>query len=77
VIGRRVVELAFGAHAQVVMGLVFVVITTIELVLWWKPTLQQIFIVSMEALYFASYAVMATGFAVLWLDKRTPGGDNG
>lgn len=69
----RVVMVMFGAFAQVIVGMMLVALTTYELIIWWVPNLHQIFIVSMEALYFAAYAIIATGLAVLWLDKRTPG----
>lgn len=74
---RGVAACMFGAVAQVCVGVALVALTTVELVAWWRPNLQQLFIVSMEALYFAAYAIMATGFAVLWLDKRTPGPEGG
>lgn len=69
---RSGVRILFGAWAQVIVGALMVALTTIELVIWWTPNLRQIFILSIEALYFAAYAIAATGLAVLWLDERTP-----
>lgn len=54
---------AFGGRAQVMVGSFMATVTTVELIAWWTPTLQQVYIVSMEALYFAAYAVIATGLA--------------
>lgn len=71
------IEVLFGARAQVVVGALLIIVTTAELILWWHPNLQQLFIVSMQALYFAAYAIIATGLAVLWLDKRTPDSEEG
>lgn len=69
------VELLFGAYAQVIVGILMVV-STIGQTIYWElitpPTVNVVFIVSMEALLFAGYAVVATGLAVMWLDKRTP-----
>jgi hypothetical protein len=72
---RSAVLVAFGAYGQVVMGALLVVLTTTETVYWTlvtPPTVRTVFLVSMEALYFAAYAIIATGLAVIWLDKRTP-----
>jgi hypothetical protein len=68
-------EILFGAVAQVVVGVFCLVITIGQSIYWLliePPTVRAVFIVSMEALAFAAYAIMATGLAVLWLDKRTP-----
>lgn len=64
----RLCDLLFGAIAQIVAGALFVVITVLQW-LWWTivqpPSVAAVFHVSMEALLFAAYAVMATGFAIL------------
>jgi hypothetical protein len=54
----------FGARAQVVVGALFFLATIAQTIYWtWvtPPTVQAIFLVSMEALAFASYAIIATG----------------
>lgn len=54
----------FGAASQVVVGVTLVIVTTMQTVYWLlisPPTVRAVFIVSMEALYFAAYAVIATG----------------
>jgi hypothetical protein len=74
-LNNRLIELIFGAWGQVTVGMLLVLLTTVETVYWLEitpPTVKAVFIVSMEALYFSAYAIMATGLAVLWLDKRTP-----
>jgi hypothetical protein len=58
------VKLLFGAKAQVVVGLVFVGLTVLQAWLWGiheTPSAKAIFWLSIEALFFASYAVIATG----------------
>lgn len=72
----KILRVAFGATAQAVVGVFLVVITTAQTV-WWlairpPPSKTAIFIVSMEALYFAAYGIIATALAVLWLNERTP-----
>jgi hypothetical protein len=65
----------FGAYGQVVVGTLMVTFTITQTLYWeyvTPPTLNVVFLVSMEALLFAGYAVVATGLAVLWLNKRTP-----
>lgn len=61
-------EILFSAVAQIVVGLFFVLITIFQWV-WWTlvrpPSVAAVFHVSMEALLFAAYAVMATGFGIL------------
>lgn len=72
---KRCAELAFGAYGQIVVGALMVLATALQTTYWLvisPPTVRAVFIVSMEALFFAGYAVIATGLAVLWLDKRTP-----
>lgn len=69
------IQLLFGAVAQVVVGIVLFLATIVQTVYWlWiePPTVRAVFIVSMEALAFAAYSIVATGLAVIWLDKRTP-----
>lgn len=54
----------FGAKAQVVMGILMIVATGIQTFYWTAitpPTVMAVFLVSMEALFFAGYGVMATG----------------
>lgn len=71
----RFLEYAFSAVAQIVVGVMMVLLTTIQTVYWLfveKPTTKAVFIVSMEALYFAAYGVVATALSVIWLNKRTP-----
>lgn len=71
----KTIEILFGAHAQVVVGCFLVVLTAVQTFYWLvitPPTVKAVFIVSMEALFFAAYAIIATGLAVIWLDKRTP-----
>jgi len=64
VVNNRLVRLTFGAKTQVLMGVFFLVITVTQTA-WWlgvqPPTVRVVFIVSMEALFFAAYAVIATG----------------
>lgn len=59
-----VVAAVFGARAQVVVGAAFVVATAFQAV-WWgavsRPSTEAIFWLSVEALFFAAYGVMATG----------------
>ena len=54
----------FDARAQIVVGALFVAITLFQAV-WWgilsKPNATGIFWLSIEALLFASYGVIATG----------------
>lgn len=56
--------LVFGAKAQVVLGAVLFVVTAAQ-TFWWlvvtPPTVRAVFIVSMEALFFAAYGIIATG----------------
>jgi hypothetical protein len=68
-------EVAFGAWAQVAVGAMLFAATVAQTFYWLvitPPTVKAVFIVSMEALAFAAYAIVATGLAVIWLDKRTP-----
>jgi hypothetical protein len=72
---ERALVCVFGAYGQVVVGALMVTFTIAQTLYWeyvTPPSLNVIFLVSMEALVFAGYAVIATGLAVLWLDKRTP-----
>ena len=57
-------SLVFGAKAQVVMGVVMLLATAAQTYYWVivsKPSTDAVFYVSMEALLFASYGVIATG----------------
>lgn len=72
---RWILDCAFGAVAQVIVGLSLVVLTAVQSFYWLvitPPTVRAVFIVSMEALFFAAYGIIATGLSVLWLDKKTP-----
>jgi hypothetical protein len=54
----------FGAHGQIVVGVIFLAATVAQTIYWLAitpPTVKAIFIVSMEALGFAAYAIIATG----------------
>ena len=54
----------FGARGQIVVGAGFLAATLAQTVYWLvitPPTVKAIFIVSMEALAFAAYAIIATG----------------
>lgn len=57
-------RVVFGARAQVVVGVVMIFATAAQTG-WWliitPPTVRAVFIVSMEALLFSGYAVIATG----------------
>jgi hypothetical protein len=72
---RKTVGCLFGATAQVVVGCLMVLATTLQTI-WWSafrpPTVRAVFLVSMEALYFAAYSVIAVGMSVIWLNNRTP-----
>jgi len=57
-------QVVFGAKAQVVVGILFLAATIAQTIYWtWitPPTVRAIFLVSMEALAFASYSIIATG----------------
>jgi hypothetical protein len=74
---ERALVCVFGAHGQLVVAILLVLLTTFQ-TWWWlgpggPPSKTAIFVVSMEALYFAAFAIAASAFAVMWLDKRTPG----
>jgi membrane protein implicated in regulation of membrane protease activity len=54
----------FGARGQIVVGAGFLFATLAQTIYWLAitpPTVKAIFIVSMEALAFAAYAIIATG----------------
>lgn len=54
----------FGATAQVIVGVIFAVLTAIQTFYWLvitPPTVMAVFLVSMEALGFTAYGVIATG----------------
>lgn len=72
---RYLLKCAFGAVGQVVVGVLLAAATVAQTVYWefvTPPTVNVVFIVSMEALLFAAYSIIAVGLAVIWLDKRTP-----
>lgn len=57
-------QLLFGAKAQVVVGVLMLLATGVQTAYWLvitPPTVLALFLVSMEALAFAGYAVVATG----------------
>ena len=61
---KRVALTVFGGHGQVVVGVLFCAITVFQAWLWGiraKPGSTAIFWLSIEALFFAAYAVVATG----------------
>lgn len=61
---RHWLQIAFGAHAQVATGVLFLVLTAVQSFYWLvitPATTKAVFIVSMEALGFAAYGVIATG----------------
>jgi hypothetical protein len=61
---NRYLQMFFGGRAQVVVGVLLIIATTFQ-TFWWlvvtPPTVAAVFIVSMEALYFAAYGIIATG----------------
>lgn len=74
---KYLLQCAFGAVGQVIVGALLLAATAAQTVYWlWvaPPTVKVVFIVSMEALAFSAYAIIATGLAVMWLDERTPDG---
>lgn len=65
----------FGAVAQVCVGVLCFLVTLAQTIYWLTvtpPDVKAVFIVSMEALFFASYGIVATGLSVIWLNARTP-----
>jgi hypothetical protein len=60
---KAFLKIIFGAKAQVVVGAIFLVLTVVQWIYWsiHAPTVSAVFQVSMEALAFASYAIIATG----------------
>jgi membrane protein implicated in regulation of membrane protease activity len=63
-LARRALHITFGAHAQVAAGVLFLVLTAAQTIYWLAitaATTKAVFIVSMEALAFAAYGVIATG----------------
>lgn len=54
----------FGAKAQVIVGVAFFIATVVQTFYWLvitPPTVMAVFLVSMEALGFTAYGVVATG----------------
>lgn len=54
----------FGAKAQIAVGVLMAVATIVQTVYWTvitPPTVMAVFLVSMEALGFTAYGVIATG----------------
>lgn len=63
----RLLNWLFGAWGQISVGVLLVVITAVQAV-WWGiagPTTAAVYWVSIEALFFAAYAVIATGITLL------------
>lgn len=62
----------FGAKGQIVVGSVFVAATSFQ-GWWWgfhtEPSTEAIFWLSIEALFFASYAIIATGLGYLATER--------
>jgi DNA-binding CsgD family transcriptional regulator len=61
---REVLRCLFGARAQVVVGVLMLAATIAQTVYWTlvtPPTVMAVFLVSMEALAFAGFGVIATG----------------
>jgi membrane protein implicated in regulation of membrane protease activity len=59
----RALRIAFGAHGQLVVGALMVVVTAFQAWLWGiasTPGSAAIFWLSVEALFFAAYGVFAT-----------------
>lgn len=62
----------FGAIGQIVVGCFFLLATATQTVYWTlitEPTVMAVFLVSMEALGFAAYAIIATGLGYLATEK--------
>lgn len=59
---ERVLHVLFGARAQIVVGVLFVTATAFQAV-WWgflkNPSTEAIFWLSIEALFFAAFAIIA------------------
>jgi hypothetical protein len=71
---RRVLEVCFGAHAQVIVG----ALCSLAAAAYWgfgPRTIASVFHISMFFGIVACYGIIATGLAVLWLDARTPDAD--
>jgi hypothetical protein len=69
----------FGGWGQVAVGVIFCVLTVFQS--WWwgvhtKPSTSAVFWVSMEALGFAAYAVIATGIGILHIEDLKKEGGN-
>lgn len=68
-VGRwgAVLNALFCGKGQVVAGIVMLVATIVQTIYWTlleAPTVMAVFLVSMEALAFAAYAVIATGLGM-------------
>jgi hypothetical protein len=62
-IQSRVTQAIFGAKGQLFVGILLFILTVIQTAYWelvTPPTVNAIFLVSMEALAFASYGIVAT-----------------
>ena len=60
---KAVGRATFGAHGQLAVGVILVLATAVQTWYWLfmaPPTVKVVFIVSMEALFFAAYSVIAT-----------------
>lgn len=61
---RKALDVVFGANAQVAVGVTLFTMTAFQTYYWLAvtpPTVKAVFIVSMEALFFAAYGIIATG----------------
>lgn len=61
---KPVLDALFGAAAQIIVGVLCVIATVVQTVYWLAitpPTVMAVFLVSMEALFFAAYGIIATG----------------
>lgn len=63
---RRLVTFVFGARAQAAVGCLLVVVTIVQWTYWtiFGISVSAIFHVSMEALLFAAYAILATALGI-------------
>lgn len=69
---RQIVYWTFGGWGQIAVGILFTIVTAYQCWLWGihtKPSTSAVFWVSMEALGFAAYAVIATGVGILHIEK--------
>lgn len=68
----RCVVLVFGGWGQISVGILLLALTAAETAYWTlitPPTVKALFVISMEALFFAAYAIIATGIALLATER--------